>query len=154
MGALPQDPADLWDELRDAISDSISDAEGHVSVFYLQHHLQKAGLGVHRLSDEPHGIAHDMLAGALSDLCATFTERTGEKRPYAFIESKFCTVKKPEYTVYISAGRTNVIAHTHDAPSLDAAIDLAQKRVAALRTYEDECADLGIAPAAQIEEAA
>lgn len=59
----------LWTEVEDAVGDSLNNAEGRVSKWYLEHHFMKAGLGVFRLPDEPVGLqaaAPDLLTELVS----------------------------------------------------------------------------------------
>lgn len=58
---------DLWDEVSEAVRESLSNGEGHVSTWYLEHHFRKAGLGVYRLPDDPQPT-REIIANAMAEI--------------------------------------------------------------------------------------
>ncbi len=99
----------------------------------------------------------EQLDAALSDLTQAFAERAG-RCDYATMDLKLkgWGDKKPEFTIYLSGQGQTVSVHHFQVPdrTIDSGIAAARLLISALRTYADECADLGIPVPAQTEEAA
>lgn len=47
------DLEEIWTEAEDAVGEALNNGEGRASAWYLEHHFNKAGLGIYRLPDHP-----------------------------------------------------------------------------------------------------
>lgn len=73
------DLAELWEDVEEAVRDSLSNSEGRASAWYLEHAFKKADLGVFRQPDHPLIDPHSLRAAlqAQMEVSTMFAKRLG-----------------------------------------------------------------------------